>query len=368
MPSGVKKLVGWLVVVLGIGLGIRFILGKWPFDGGGKEAPKPQRVEAPRERTVPDPPAEAVQPREHELPEPVEREATRPADLPPKPPEPPRIPGTTLVTDDGPQWFAVAPGVVYTCRYGDLVKHAKDGSGEQVVGSCGGAFDLTADSLGVVFCEDSKVQRVTAGTTGTKVIADDVDCIMMAVDAKYAYYVVSGHEDNHDPGVYRVARDGGGSPERIFSTRPKEQFGVVVDDQAVWISAWSGGAIYKLAKTPGAKARAVITGQKGLVDFGVDAKYLYWHAEGSGEIRRRAKSGGKIEVIGHDVHVEALAVVDGHAYWFEGKEEKRLVHLAPGATQPETLATGLRQPSLRADAEGVYITELDRDGLFMFKR
>jgi hypothetical protein len=32
------------------------------------------------------------------------------------------------------------------------------------------------------------------------------------------------------------------------------------------------------------------------------------------------------------------------------------------------LASGLKTPSMRADAEGVYVTELDRDGIFMFKR
>jgi hypothetical protein len=44
------------------------------------------------------------------------------------------------------------------------------------------------------------------------------------------------------------------------------------------------------------------------------------------------------------------------------------VHLAPGATKTEELASGLRMPSLRADSEGVYVTELDRDGMFWFKR
>ena len=57
-------------------------------------------------------------------------------------------------------------------------------------------------------------------------------------------------------------------------------------------------------------------------------------------------------------------------YWFEGAaaEDKRLVHLAPGAAKPEMIASNLHTPSLRVDSEGAYISELDRSGVFMFKR
>jgi hypothetical protein len=44
------------------------------------------------------------------------------------------------------------------------------------------------------------------------------------------------------------------------------------------------------------------------------------------------------------------------------------MHLAPGTAKAEALAEGLRSPSMRADSEGVYVNELDRDGIFMFKR
>ena len=63
-----------------------------------------------------------------------------------------------------------------------------------------------------------------------------------------------------------------------------------------------------------------------------------------------------------------MSTSDGHAYWFEGATETRLVHLAPGAAKPETLASGLHTPEMRVDSEGVYVAELDREGIFMFKR
>jgi hypothetical protein len=245
----------------------------------------------------------------------------------------------------------------------------KAGGPPQRAGECSGSFDFIADAQGVFYCSDEKLLRITTGTDGSRTVADNIECIMSALDAKYAYFVVPGFEGVENPGVYRVARSGG-TPERIYTTRPKEQFMLAVDDDALWIGAWSAGTIAKLAKTPNAKARVVVTGQKGIVDLAVDATSLYWYAEGTGEVRRRKKTGGKIEVIGHDVDQEPVVVVDGHAYWFEGKagEDKRLMHLAPNADKAEQLASGLKTPSLRADSEGVYVSELDRDGIFMFKR
>ena len=195
---------------------------------------------------------------------------------------------------------------------------------------------------------------------------------MEAVDTKYAYYVVPGFEDEEfakNPGVYRVDR-AGGTPERIHATRPKEQFMVAADSDGVWIGAWSAGTIAKLAKTAGAKARTIVTGQKGIVALAVDATSLYWFSENTTELRRRKKSGGAIEAIGHGVSIEEVHAVGGDVYWFEGDTDKgeRLMRLAAGATKAVTLAEGLRGPSMRVDSEGVYVNELDRDGIFMFKR
>ena len=44
--------------------------------------------------------------------------------------------------------------------------------------------------------------------------------------------MVPGFEGIENPGVYRVARVGG-TPERIYTTRPTEQFTLVNDDDGI---------------------------------------------------------------------------------------------------------------------------------------
>jgi len=352
----VKKFLLVVVGVVGLGLAIRFTINR-PKKPKAKPASTPVVV-APPTRDQPEQPPPTQAPPEPER------------DEPPAPPPPPRIAGSVQISDTSAQSFAAAPGVVYYCESGGVWAAPKAGGDPQRVGDCDGAFDFTADAQGVLYCNDHQLLRITAGSTqGSHVVADNVDCIMSALDGKYAYFVVPGFEGVENPGVYRVAR-AGGVPEKIYATRPKEQFMLAVDDDALWIGAWSAGTISRLAKTPGAKAKTVVTGQKGIVDLASDGTSLYWYAEGTGEIRRRKKTGGAVEVIGHDIDQEPIDVVDGHAYWFEGKagEDKRLMHLAPGADKAEQLAAGLKTPSMRADSEGVYVTELDRDGIFMFKR
>jgi len=336
-----------------VGLALRYVLNR---PAKSKAKPTPVVHEQPRP-TVDEPKPVPDQPPPRE-PEPA-----------PEPPPPPRIAGATQISDAETQHFATGPGVIYYCEAGGVMAQPKTGGPPKRIGDCESAFDFMADAQGVFYCDGERLMRISAGTEGSHAVAEGIDCILSALDAKYAYFVVPGFEGNENPGVYRVVRTGG-TPERIHATRPKEQFALAVDNDVVWISAWSAGTISKLAKTPNAKARTVVTGQKGIVDFGIDATSLYWYAEGTGEVRRRKKTGGAIEVIGHDVDQEPIAVVDGHAYWFEGGpgQDKRLMHLAPGGGKAEQLAAGLHVPTLRADAEGVYISELDRDGIFMFKR
>jgi hypothetical protein len=350
-----------VVAVVAVGLGLRFTVNK---SKKKPAAPKPTP-------TVNIPPANDVVP-----PTPAPDQVATP-DQPPvvpdEPPPPPRIKGSVQISDVSNTWFGTGPGVIYYCERGMMYAQPKSGGAAENIGECGSAFDMIGDAQGVVFCDgDGRLQRITAGAdNGSHVIADGLEgCILSALDSKYAYFVVPGFEGIENPGVYRVQRSGG-TPEKIFATRPKEQFMLAVDEDSIWIGAWAAGTISKLGKTPGSKARAVVTGQKGIVDIEIDATSLYWYAEGTGEVRRRKKAGGAIEVIGHDVDQEPVIVTtDGHAYWFEGKagEDKRLVHMAPGAAKTEVLASGLKTPSMRADAEGVYVTELDRDGIFMFKR
>ena len=314
--------------------------------------------------TPPLPPVVVVHPPDPVVPPPV------PVPVVPEPPPPaptaPRIAGSTQISDAAVQHFAAAPGVVYYCEGKSVIAQPKSGGAPQVVGDCDGAFDFVADAEGAFYCDQHHLMRITAGTQGSHVVAD-AECIMSTLDAKYAYFSVPGFEGIENPGVYRVAR-AGGTPEKIHATRPKEQFMIANDGDSLWIGAWAAGTISKLAKTPNATARAVVTDQKGIVTMAVDATYVYWHSESTKEVRRRKKTGGAIEVVGHDVDQEPVLAVDGHVYWFEGGETERLVHLAPGAEKPVTLASGLHNPSLRVDAEGAYISELDRDGIFMFAR
>ena len=343
----------FLVVVLSIGSGLAVRFYRHRHDTKPAEpVAVTQPVPAP---TPPEPPPVAPTPTPTPTPTPA--------------PEPPRIAGSTQITDATVQHFAVGPGVIYYCDGHNVVAQPKSGDSATVVGECEGAFDFVADAQAVFYCDQHHLKRITVGTQGDHAVADLDDCIMEALDAKYAYFVVPGFEGVENPGVYRVARTGG-TPERIHATRPKEQFMLAVDDDGLWIGAWAAGSISKLAKTPGAAARAVVTGQKGIVSFATDSTYLYWYAENTTEVRRRKKTGGAVEVIGHDVDQEPVRAADGHVYWFEGKADadKRLVHLAPGAKTPDTIASGLRTPSLAVDAEGEYVTELDRPGVFMFKR
>ena len=338
-----------LVVVSALALGLWL---RYKFHGKHEAPPAPAPVVTP-----------TPQPPKPEPPPPP------PPPQPPEPPKPPRIAGSTQISDAQVQWFATAPGVIYYCDAGGVMAQPKSGGPPQRLAECDGAFDFVADAEGVFYCNSNQLLRITAGTTGSHVVVDGVGCLMRALDGKYAYYVIPGFDDATNAGLYRVPRSGG-TPQKIHATSPKEQYSVVVDDDAVWIAGWGFGTISKLAKTPGASAKTIVNGQKGIVGFATDATSLYWYAENTGELRRRKKAGGAIEVIGREVDQEPILNVDGHVYWFAGTggQDKRLMHLAPGAAQPEVLAQGLHTPTMRADAEGVYISELDRDGIFMLKR
>jgi hypothetical protein len=354
----VKKFLLIVIGTVGLGLAIRFTINR-------RDKPKAKPSTPASVQPKQEPPVKSDEVDQHP-PEPYKAPE-------PEPPPPPRIAGSTLISDTASQHFAAAPGVIYYCDNQSVMAAPKDGGTPTRVGDCDGqVFDFTADAQAVFYCDDNKLKRITHGTSESHVVVEDVLCIMSALDNKYAYYVVPGFEDDEfakNPGVYRVAR-AGGAPERIHATRPKEQFMLAADSDGLWIGAWSAGTIGKLAKTVGAKTKTVVSGQKGIVVLGVDSTSLYWFSENTTELRRRKKTGGPIEVIGHDVDQEQLAVVDGHAYWFEVVADKgeRLMHLAPGAAKAEQLADGLRGPSLQADSEGVYVTELDREGIFMFKR
>jgi hypothetical protein len=352
-----KKFLLIVIGTVGLGLAIRFTINK-----PDKPKPKPTPV-APAVQVEPPPP-----------PPPDPRpESPPPPPAPPEPPASPRIIGSTMITDASTQHYAAAPGVVYYCDGGNLMAAPKDGSAPRHVGECEGqVFDFVADAQAVFYCDNDKLKRVTHGTEGSHVVVDNVECIMSALDGSYAYYVVPVYADD-DPekvgGVFRVAR-GGGAPEPLVPTKRREQFILSPDTDALWVAGVYGGMIWKLPKTRGAKLKSVISGQKLVVDLAHDDTWLYWHVEQGNELRRRKKKGGAIEVLDKEVTQEPVLVVDGHVYWFSGAdgEPKRLMHLEPGVAVAKQLAEGLRTPTMRADAEGVYVSELDREGIFMFKR
>jgi hypothetical protein len=351
-----KKFLLIVIGTVGLGLAIRFTINK---PDKPKDKPKP-----------PPPPVVTVEP----TPAPVEPPPSPPPPpAQPEEPPPPRIAGSTLVADVDTRFFAPAPGIVYYCEGENLMAAPKAGGEPKRAGDCEGqVFDFVSDAQAVFYCDSDKLKRVTHGSEGSRVVVDNVQCIMSGLDGSYAYYVVPKYADD-DPeliaGVFRVAR-AGGTPEAIVPTKRRENFILSPDTDGIWVGGVYGGMIWKLAKAPGAKLKGVVSGQKLIVDLAHDDTWLYWYVEEGSELRRRKKKGGPIEVLDKEMTQEPLIVVDGHVYWFSGPdgEPKRLMHLEPGVAVAKQLAEGLKSPSMRADSEGVYVSELDRAGIFMFKR
>ena len=350
-----KKFLLIVIGMVGLGLAIRFTINRPDKPKAKPIAPTVQKVEPPKTVEV-----DPVKPEPEVKP------------VPPPEPEPPRIKGATLVTNTSVREFVPTPGHLYYCEGTSVMSAPKSGEAAERIGDCNGqVFDWRSDAQGAFYCNDSQLMRITHGAEGSRVVVDEVTCMLQELDAQYAYYVVPSWDDAPDFGLYRVAR-AGGTPEKIYTPRKGAQLSLVDDGDSLWVSSYFAGTIAKLSKTAGAKPKPMISGQKGVEEMVVDATYIYWYADGSGELRRRKKAGGTIEVIGRGVDTPQLAAVDGHIYWFENVPDKgeRLMHLAPGKgpAEAEQLAEGLRGPSLRADSDGVYVNELDRDGIFMFKR
>ncbi|MEO8554113.1 MAG: hypothetical protein ABI678_29260, partial [Kofleriaceae bacterium] len=119
--------------------------------------------------TIPPPPSPPIV---------VAPEPPPPPPVAPEPPPPPRIAGAKQISDASVQHFAAAPGVLYYCEAGSVMAQPKSGGPAKSVGSCDGAFDLVADAEGVFYCDQKRLVRITAGTTGEHVVADDLECIM----------------------------------------------------------------------------------------------------------------------------------------------------------------------------------------------
>src|SRR5262249_12564133 len=156
----------------------------------------------------PKPPVVVVAPTPDQPPPPPPDQPPPPPQQP-EPPPPPRIAGSVQVSDAQVTWFATAPGAIYYCDHGSMYAQTTSSDAPENVGECGTAFDEIADAQGVVFCDGSgRLMRITAGSNnGSHVITEGLEeCILSALDGKYAYFVVPGSDSIENPGVYRVLR------------------------------------------------------------------------------------------------------------------------------------------------------------------
>jgi len=281
--------------------------------------------------------------------------------------EPPGVPGARLVARTSVQSFAVCGGSVYWCENNRLrVAPVSGETNVRAVGRCQGGADVACASDGIYDCGDRGLVRLADGKE--TVLVPSAVCLGLTADESHVYYIVPGFEGVPDPGVYRVAR-AGGAPEKLYARTPHEQYILALADDALWIGTYGAGIIAKLSKSDG-KVTVVVKGQKHMVDLKVDAGSLYWLIEDAAEVRRRAVRGGAVEVLGRGVWQEPLVVEQGHAWWFEGGdgEPKRLVHLAPGALEPDEVVGGLDRPWLVADENSLYLTQDGKPGIFAFAR
>jgi len=325
------------------------------------------RDESPPAKSEPPPARPAI-----ELPSPPPATSLAPPDAGPQSAvgpalEPPAVPGARLVARASVRSFSVCRGTVYWCEENILRAAPVSGAGQpRDLGRCMGSADVACNSDGVYDCGDPGLVRFADGKE--TVLVPSAVCLGPVADASHVYYIVPGFDDVPDPGVYRVAT-AGGAPEKLYARTPHEQYMLALEEDALWIGHYGAGIIAKLSKSDG-KVAVVVKGQKHMVDLAVDTGSLYWLVEDALEVRRRGKSGGAVEVIGRGVAQEPLLVAEGHAYWVEGGEGQaiRLVHLAPGAREPDEVVAGLVTPWLAVDADTIYLSQLGKPGIFAFAR
>jgi len=308
----------------------------------------------------------AIVPVQYAVPPPSQPPSSRPP--PSRPPPRQKItrgPAGAKRVGTGDYWFGTGPGYVYSCQNDELRTWPKAGGGEFSHGPCHGAFQFLGDDSGTYFCDSDGVKRIPDQGDPELVTGNAKGCILDAIDDKFVYYVVPGFEGVKDPGLYRVAKRGG-DPSKLHATRKGEQIFVVLDGEDLWMGAWGAGTISKMPKA-GGTLTTVVTGQRGIVDLQIDGDSLYWYPENAGEIRKRAKRGGPISVVAKGLSIEPMLVHDGHVFWFVGvrNNAQTLMHLAPKATEPKVLASGLMSPSLVIDDEGVFFQEFGTAGIYM---
>ncbi len=287
----------------------------------------------------------------------------------------PRGPGGSVMLTNGMvRNFSVGPGFVYWCE-GNIYAAPKSYGIDVSRGPCESAYEFLGDPNGMVFCDAKGIYRLPPGTGGPELIAStDETCLLAAVDAESVYFIIPAFEGVSTPGLYRVPR-AGGPVTKLLSHRKGEQATVVVDGDQLWVTSIWDGTIRRMPKA-GGKPTLVVTGQRGIVDLVVDSTHLYWFAQGTGEIRRRKKSGGAIEVIGREVDEQGLWIHAGRVYWTQivpGQTlvpglkawKQRLMQWSPDAPAPIEILTDLLVPTVRVDDDGIYFSQLDELGVFM---
>ena len=305
-----------------------------------------------QQATKPAPVAPVVKPEPpivQQPPPPSEPVPPAPAPVAQPEPEKPPIPGATFVAAASTDWFALGKKHVFWCE-GEIRAVPKQGGEEETLGDCN-SHDLHAAGEGVVFSHDDAIWEATPGESTKKITM--ADSIIFDADDMHVYFVVPGFDDNPDQGVYRIRRSGG-MAEKLYVGRKSEHQSVHVDDSTIWISGFFSGTLVKRAKA-GGKVSTVLSGQKGMSELTIDGDYLYWQVETPREVRRRKKSGGKVEVVVTDVDQGKFDVHAGTVYALTGPNKHRnLVAVTPGEPA-KTLATDIDGMRVYADADGIFV-------------
>jgi hypothetical protein len=337
------------VFVLVVGLFVAaFLRWKWKDDGKKPAAPKavPVAAGSGAPPIAPEPVApSAVQP------------APAPAPAPAPEPEKPRIPGGTFVAAATTDWFALGADHVFWCER-EIKAVPKKGGDEEMLGECN-SHDLHAAGKGVVFSHEDSIWESTPGESIKKVTM--ADSIIFAADEDHVYFVVPGFDDNPDQGAYRIRRSGG-MAEKIHVGRKSEHLGIALDADTIFISGFFTGTLVKRAKK-GGKVTQVFAGQKGISEVVTDGDYIYWQVEDPREVRRRKKTGGKIEVVIGDVDQGKFDVHDGTVYALTGqKNERDLVAVKPDLST-KVIAENIAGSRVFADRDGIFVY-VDGTGIY----
>lgn len=245
--------------------------------------------------------------------------------------------GTTFVNAVG---IAVDATHVYVASYTQapgIARVAKDGDGTiETVDPCDGASGVAVYG-GSAFWLTTGCGRPHAGAknlaTGSSIASDaDVD-----TTSGFAMATRDGHIAVDDAGVFfasyakvgNLPLDLAGTP-RILSnwqTSPEGVLGLSIDEDGVYVR--TSGEVSMLSKAQ--KSPDIINAlfsaptlprEEDRSGITTDANYIYFASSGGHELRRVAKSGGKIELVAADPGGPLAVALSGpYVYWSNGYGE-----------------------------------------------